>query len=383
MINPGEGQFTFEHQETVVLIARTDPGYMFLRWSGGHEGTQNPASITVSADGEIRAHFLDLSRSLFVDGHSPYDPWQGDPRVSDPFEDGSPAHPFDTIQEAVAAAWPGTSIFVRPGTYHENVDPLGKWIRLIGISPEVPHGTPYPVIAGDGTGPAVSFTRGETADCMLIGFVISRTQAHPTSAVYCYGAGPTIANCLIVGNRSTGRDSSTVYCRDSRAVLANCTIADNVAGENGAAVYLSAGAVTIKNSILWGNMPTEALLAGSNNSRITYTNVTDGWPDSGALYADPLFARAGYWADPDDLKRILGPEDPRAVHVAGDYHLQSQAGRRNLIASDWYLDSITSPCIDAGDPNVPPDEEPHPNGGLINLGAYGGTPQASKSATAP
>jgi hypothetical protein len=40
---------------------------------------------------------------------------------------------------------------------------------------------------------------------------------------------------------------------------------------------------------------------------------------------------------------------------------------------------VTSPCIDAGDPNSPIMYEPFPNGGVVNMGAYGGTTQASKS----
>jgi hypothetical protein len=43
------------------------------------------------------------------------------------------------------------------------------------------------------------------------------------------------------------------------------------------------------------------------------------------------------------------------------------------------LDDVTSPCIDAGDPNSPVGDEPEPNGDRINMGAYGGTTEASKS----
>ncbi|MGD2095402.1 MAG: hypothetical protein PVH77_10380 [Phycisphaerales bacterium] len=35
--------------------------------------------------------------------------------------------------------------------------------------------------------------------------------------------------------------------------------------------------------------------------------------------------------------------------------------------------------VDAGDPNSPVGDEPLPNGGVINMGAYGGTREASKS----
>ncbi len=43
------------------------------------------------------------------------------------------------------------------------------------------------------------------------------------------------------------------------------------------------------------------------------------------------------------------------------------------------IDEVTSPCIDAGDPMSPIGLEPFPNGGIINMGAYGGTSEASKS----
>ncbi len=46
----------------------------------------------------------------------------------------------------------------------------------------------------------------------------------------------------------------------------------------------------------------------------------------------------------------------------------------------WVVDDVTSPCIDAGDPNdMGWQDELWPHGGRINMGAYGGTPQASMS----
>ncbi len=46
---------------------------------------------------------------------------------------------------------------------------------------------------------------------------------------------------------------------------------------------------------------------------------------------------------------------------------------------DFHLKS-DSPCIDAGDPSSDYSNEPTPNGGRINIGAYGNTAEASKSA---
>jgi len=65
--------------------------------------------------------------------------------------------------------------------------------------------------------------------------------------------------------------------------------------------------------------------------------------------------------------------------LSGVNHLRSQAGRWDPKTGAWVRDTVTSPCIDAGDPESPVGREPFPNGGIINMGAYGGTANASKS----
>jgi hypothetical protein len=73
-------------------------------------------------------------------------------------------------------------------------------------------------------------------------------------------------------------------------------------------------------------------------------------------------------------------EDPLFVNAGnGDYHLQSHRGRYWPEQDVWVLDTLTSPCIDAGDPVDDILDEPIPNGGIINMGAYGGSTQASLS----
>ena len=94
----------------------------------------------------------------------------------------------------------------------------------------------------------------------------------------------------------------------------------------------------------------------------------------GNIDTNPLFVNPGYW-DPNGT-----PEDANDdFWIEGDYHLKSQAGRWDPNTQSWVQDDVTSPCIDAGDPNSPIVNEPFPNGGYINMGAYGGTSEASKS----
>ncbi len=76
---------------------------------------------------------------------------------------------------------------------------------------------------------------------------------------------------------------------------------------------------------------------------------------------------------------VVESNDPNAIWMDGDYHLKSQAGRLDPSSGSWIVDDVTSPCLDAGDPNSPIGHEPFPNGGVINMGAYGGTAEASKA----
>jgi len=92
------------------------------------------------------------------------------------------------------------------------------------------------------------------------------------------------------------------------------------------------------------------------------------------LDTDPCFAIPGWW-DSNSTTDALNDD----AWIEGDYHLQSQAGRWNPNSKIWVTDKVTSPCIDMGDPKSPIGYEPFPNGGIVNMGATGGTAEASKS----
>jgi len=108
--------------------------------------------------------------------------------VSDPSEDGSSLHPFDSIQEGVDAASDGEQVLVRPGTYVEEVVFKGKAITVHGIG-----GAPI-LEAPDSE--AVSFYYGEARDSVLRNFIIRNSY----TAVFIAGSSPTINNVTIVDN---------------------------------------------------------------------------------------------------------------------------------------------------------------------------------------
>jgi len=183
-------------------------------------------------------------------------------------------------------------------------------------------------------------------------------------------------NCIFAGN-SGGYGPGAIFTHSTTVVrLSNCTFVGN-RGRPNAVEYppMPQAIAVMTNCIVWdGPDPFTRFEAFEPEVIVTYSNVQGGYTGEGNIDVDPLFVDPGYW-DPNGT-----PDDPNDdVYVVGDYHLKSQAGRWDRAAETWIFDEVTSPCIDAGDPNAPLGAEPFPNGGYVNVGAYGGTAEASRS----
>jgi hypothetical protein len=371
VLSPGEGSFQYDEGSSVMLEARANPLFRFVGWSGGLSANRNPYSLTVDTDYTIKACFESMLDQLYIGGVLP----------GDTQEDGTSNHPFNGIQEAIDVARDHAKLMIRPGTYFETIDLSGKAIELNGLGGDPNKITPLPVIDGQGKGTVIRCVQGEDANCAITGLVITGGSGNLAGGVVCVGSSPTIQNCLIVGNRATGPDGvgGGIYCENSEATFINCTVSGNYGGSSGAGVSSKDSLAVVVNSIIWANSPVEIEVSGTIQPVIGYTDVTGGWIGTGNLKVDPLFAAAGYWANPEDLTKPVSASVATAVWVAGDYHVMSQAGRWDPVAKAWVMDAVTSPCIDRGSPALPVGAEPLPNGNKINMGAYGGTRQASKS----
>jgi parallel beta-helix repeat protein len=137
-----------------------------------------------------------------------------------------------------------------------------------------------------------------------------------------------------------------VFIADSSPTLSNLTIVGN---KYGIETYANSEP-DISNTILWNN--TDGDLFGC---QARYSCIERGGEDN--ISDNPLFV------DPEN----------------GDYHIRSERGRYWPEYDIWVLDQVTSPCVDGGDPDADTLNEPMPHGGRINIGAYGGTTEASLS----
>lgn len=225
-------------------------------------------------------------------------------------------------------------------------------------------------------GGAVLNWRGSDFD--LNNCLFSQNSAQYSGAIGCQDGKQTISNCIFTDNTATV-DSGAVDSVSSDSVFTNCLFDRNISPQGGAlwtgnnpskkgnstltnctiidnstyAIWVYNNKAILKNCIVWGNTPGQI----NGLAEVFFSDIEGGWEGEGNIEIDPLFI------DPDN----------------GDYHLQSQVGRWDKFTQNWIQDAVTSPCIDGGDPEDGIAQEPQPHGGRINLGAYGGTLEASKS----
>ena len=168
--------------------------------------------------------------------------------------------------------------------------------------------------------------------------------------------------------------------------LINCTVVENM-GSGVIAVLPS-----ITNSILYFNDRNAGGLQIDSTRRHRYLLGCAGWLGRGRQYRRrSAVRRFGTVGDPSSttpgsrLERPLG-------WVAGDYHLKSQGWRWSSKDGSWVSDDVTSPCIDAGDPasallgeplTSPIDATAAVVNTRIDMGAYGGTAEASLAPSNP
>jgi hypothetical protein len=204
---------------------------------------------------------------------------------------------FVSIQDAIEFASVGDRILIRPGTYVERLNLLGKTITLIGEegaeqtivdADAAGSGLAVPITAGEG--PVIrglTFTNGigtilregrfgggvwiESAsplfeDCHFIG-----NSANTGGGVYVLSAAPRFVRCIFSGNFA-GSGGGLMIEHDTGARLEDCEIRDNLAVFGGG-LDLFRSRVQLVSSIVAGNSATEGgaictRLAGGSAVRI-------------------------------------------------------------------------------------------------------------------
>ena len=190
------------------------------------------------------------------------------------------------------------------------------------------------------------------------------------------GANVKIHHAVLADNGGYGIHSDG-NSRSGRTIE-NATIANNARG----GIYTDR-AISLDNSIVTGTTPAPLLQLPAQQSALSgdynlyWTTATNGVFATNA-YKKLEYANLKQWQTEEELdEHSLWMEPLFVDEKAGDYHLQSRAGAWS--GKGWATNANTSWAIDAADPTVDSGLEPKPNGGRRNLGAYGGTGEASKT----
>ena len=305
--------------------------------------------------------------------------------------------------------------------------------RTVDFSMGGTSGTQLSTLLGSAGGTASGTLSGQInatssandAACEIAGFTITGGNAMQGGGIYIDSVCPTVEKNIITANNAV--EGGGIYCRDSSAIIrlnkitgnktafgtggaicgvnSSATVANNLIADNtayyGSGILWFNGKPTLVNNTIAYNTSTlnsftcgiavdlgepssfikNNIIAFNNNgtgiyglselapASFTYNNVfanstgnyggklTDQTGRNGNISADPFFF--------DTYNK--------------DFHLKSSAGRWDANSQSWLTDTVTSPCIDAGDPNDNFADELWSHGRRINMGAYGGTSQASMS----
>ena len=340
---------------------------------------QSDDPLPVYPDYTITIHQTDIRRTYYVDANTGSDGNTG----------LTPDEAFATIQKAIDSAYGGDSVIVNPGRYEERINFLGRNITVRSADP-----SDSSVVAStsidfdDPQYPAVMFRGTEDSSCVLDGFningyvrgndafleppIAAHTRATISRCIFQENGGDCgtvlefcdglISNCLFA-------DNNYMYCAGLHPVIdgchgliKNCTIANS---RDGLGIRVLDGTTTIENCILYNDGIT---LGAGAIVNVSYTR----WEPPVHVQGSPAELNLG----PGNIEA-----DPCFANpVRGDYHLRSRTGRWDPDRGSWVLDAVTSRCVDAGNPGSPLEGEAV---GVfnkrINIGAYGGTAEASKT----
>lgn len=149
-----------------------------------------------------------------------------------------------SLQSAIDAAAHGDVILVSPGVYEENIDYLGKSIKLVSEA-----GPEQTIIDGGRRGVAVKFINFEDRQAELRGFTIRNGLAEfmldrdVSGGIVCIDSSPTIVDNILTNN--LGGWGGALHCVRSSALVVDNMMQDNVA-QYGGALFVRRGNLSVE-----------------------------------------------------------------------------------------------------------------------------------------
>jgi len=183
---------------------------------------------------------------------------------------------YATIQGAIDASSNGDVVIVKPGTYVENIDFLGKAITV-----QSEKGAAVTIIDGNQANNVARFTNSEGRDSVLEGFTLTNGFAttdtnNQGGGIYLDSSSPSILRNIVFGNYAPN-DGGGIYTKDvsSPAIVGNHVI-NNICDDRGGGIYISSySTAEVVNNLIVSNLSNnEGGGVGFHESTPTLVNNT-------------------------------------------------------------------------------------------------------------
>jgi regulation of enolase protein 1 (concanavalin A-like superfamily) len=232
---------------------------------------------------------------------------------------------------------------------NEGADTYGGGVTFLDCSPLIEHST-IQHCSSDQIGGGIKLLN---SSARILACRIANNSAPYGGGIECgaqtaHGSQPIIRGCVIENN-AAGQGGGIGCWNNSDMTVTNCTFAGNV-GDDAGGIRLCCGATaTISSSIFAGNDMAAIVLLSEATAQISYScfrnNAVIGGVPAGFGHLSTVNANA----DSCDayFNIFLNPRFENGP--AGNYHLMAE-----------------SPCINAGEPALPPD----PDGSITDMGAF-------------
>ena len=267
-----------------------------------------------------------------------------------------------SIQSGINAAANDDTVLVAPGLYSENISFVGKRIVLAssgGASATEIHGL-------SGSEATVRIVNSESKGVELSGFRIS---GGAKGGVYCLGSSPTILRNIITGNSHSGNVGGGISLKNTTgSYIRGNVIHGNTGIAYGSAIhvgddYASSTNDTICYNVMynnegWGDIRTLGTVSGLsifNNTIVVTTLGGIGSQSTGTINArnNIITGASGYAIHgnmTNDYNCLFGNSTNYQLCTPGIGNVYQDALFINPATRDYRL-QITSPCVDAGDPD--------------------------------
>jgi hypothetical protein len=190
-----------------------------------------------------------------------------------------------------------------------------------------------------------------------------------------------------VGNIAPSLGSGLFIDEDAKATIVGDVFHDNACGNGASALYVDGTGVVPTGSVAKlenVTMTNSTCPAGTRGSAI-FTEGGSSISVTNSIITDNG-GKVEIYVCTNCVKKLPKPPkstiswslvDGKTVHVRrGKGMLKGDAGFADVAADDFHL-APGSQAIDAADPKSPVGLEPEPNGGRRNIGAYGGSVEAT------